>query len=42
VQLAVFGDVHRFARCQVADQGEAEHVQRTLSEAIMYSTPSSV
>jgi hypothetical protein len=28
VQLAVLGDVHRFAGCQVTDQGEAEHVQR--------------
>ncbi|MCY1534962.1 hypothetical protein D9M68_703470 [compost metagenome] len=26
-QLAFLGDVHRFARRQVADQGEAEHVQ---------------
>ncbi|MNZ42049.1 hypothetical protein D3C78_596160 [compost metagenome] len=28
VQLAFGGDVHRLARRQVADQGEAEHVQR--------------
>jgi len=27
VQLAVFGDVHRFARREVADQGEAQHVE---------------
>src|SRR5476649_800577 len=27
VQLAVFGDVHRFARREVANQGEAKHVQ---------------
>ncbi|MNN39066.1 hypothetical protein D3C81_1530900 [compost metagenome] len=27
VQLAFFGDVHRFARRQVADQGEAEHIE---------------
>ena len=27
-QLAFFGDVHRFARREVANQGEAEHVER--------------
>ncbi|MCY1389796.1 hypothetical protein D9M71_46000 [compost metagenome] len=27
VELAVLGDVHRFARSQVTDQGEAEHVE---------------
>ncbi len=28
MQLAVFGDVDRFARCKVANQGKAQHVQR--------------
>lgn len=28
VQLAIFGDVHRFARRQVTNQGETQYVQR--------------
>jgi hypothetical protein len=27
VKLAVFGDVHGFARCEITNQGETEHIQ---------------